>query len=67
MAHSTLDAAQWDELPVAAGETWGIWIAASESWDAASGTENASSRTASPSKSRDKISIRGEGCDTPCL
>jgi hypothetical protein len=24
-------------------------------------------RTASPSKSRDKISVRGEGCDTPSI
>jgi hypothetical protein len=24
-------------------------------------------RTASPSKSRDEISVRGEGCDTPSV
>jgi hypothetical protein len=28
-----------DKLPGAVGETWGIQIAASESWDAALGTE----------------------------
>jgi hypothetical protein len=44
-AHFALAAAQRDELPAATGETWGIQITASESWDAASGTRNASSGT----------------------
>jgi hypothetical protein len=45
-AHSALATAQWDKLPAAVSDTRGIQITASESWDAASGTENADSRTA---------------------
>jgi hypothetical protein len=45
VAHSALAAAQWDELPTTVGETWSIWIVASESWDAASEIENAGSGT----------------------
>jgi hypothetical protein len=45
MTHSTLAAIQRDELLAATGETWGIQIAASKSWEAASGTENAGSGT----------------------
>jgi hypothetical protein len=33
-------AVRLDELPAAAGKTWDIRIATSESWDAASGTGN---------------------------
>jgi hypothetical protein len=32
-------------MPAATGETWGIRIAMSKSWDAALGTENAGSGT----------------------
>jgi hypothetical protein len=43
--HSASATAQLDELPTTTGETWDIRIAASKSWDAASGTENAGSGT----------------------
>jgi hypothetical protein len=45
MTHFALAAAQRNELPATAGDTWSIQITASESWDATLATENTGSGT----------------------